>query len=71
MNLRSNLLEHFDYEALPWRVYKYLKQWYGIDYEIVRYLKQDPIQRDQIFLDVYPECTALNMLTQRIKKNAK
>lgn len=55
MNLRSNLLEHFDYEALPWRVYKYLKQWYGIDYEIVRYLKQDPIQRDQIFLDVYPE----------------
>lgn len=40
--LKNNLLEHYDYEAIPKRVFDHLKEWYGIDHEIVRYLKYDP-----------------------------
>lgn len=44
IELRDNLLEHYDYEAVPKRIFINLKAWYGCDYEIVRLLKYDPSQ---------------------------
>ena len=47
--LKENLLEHHDYEAVPKNVFRYLKKWYGIDIEIVRLLKIDPLE-NRIYL---------------------
>ena len=52
-SLKPDLLEHFDYEALPSKIYNVLKSWYGCDNDIIRYLRRDPIIRDQLFLDMY------------------
>ena len=51
--LKENLLEHHDYEAVPKNVFRYLKKWYGIDIEIVRLLKIDPLE-NKIYLELYP-----------------
>ncbi len=42
IELKDNLLEHYDYEAISKKVFTYLKAWYGIDHEIIRFLKYDP-----------------------------
>lgn len=52
--LRENLLEHYDYVALPKKLFKLFKTWYGVDFEIVRYLKPDPTQNNKMVLDLYP-----------------
>ena len=53
--LKPGLLEHHDFEAISWEIYKNLKKWYNIDVEVKRYLKNDPLSKDQFFLDIYPE----------------
>ena len=52
--LKENLLEHYDFVALPKKIYKLLKKWYHVDFEISRYLRPDPTQNNKIFLDLYP-----------------
>ena len=53
--LKENLLEHHDYEAVSKNVFRYLKKWYGVDYEIVRFLKRDPLDDKKLCLELYPE----------------
>lgn len=53
-DLRENLLEHYDFVALPKKVYKLFKTWYDVDFEIIRYLKPDPTQNNKMLLDIYP-----------------
>jgi len=53
--LKENLLEHHDYEAVSKNVFRYLKKWYGVDHEIVRFLKKDPLDDKKLYLDLYPE----------------
>ena len=52
--LKENLLEHLDYEAIPKHIYSHLKKWYGSDFEIIRFMKNDPVHKDQVFLELYP-----------------
>lgn len=52
--LKENLLEHYDYVALPKKLFKLFKSWYGVDFEILRYLKPDPTQFNKMILDLYP-----------------
>jgi len=45
MNLKENIIEHFDYEAISPEVWKYLYSWYSADWCILRYLKKDRINK--------------------------
>lgn len=54
LDLKPNLLEHHDFEALNKRVFDLLVSWYGCDYEVYRVLKPDPLQTNKLFLDLYP-----------------
>ena len=70
--LKENLLEHHDYEAVSKNVFRYLKKWYGVDYEIVRFLKRDPLDDKKLCLELYPEKdktwkTNLSMKNQRFR----
>jgi len=51
--LKDCLMEHHDYEALPRSIFRYLKKWYGVDYEIIRFLKVDPLEEKKLALDLY------------------
>ena len=46
-------MEHHDYEALPRSIFKCLKKWYGVDYEIIRFLKIDPFDDNKLVLELY------------------
>lgn len=48
------MLEHHDYEAIPKEIYNELKKWYGVDIDIVRFLKTDPMDANKLFLEKYP-----------------
>ena len=52
--LKGGLLEHLDYEAVPKHIYSHLKKWYGSDFELVRYMKKDPVDQKEVFLEIYP-----------------
>ena len=54
LELKDNLLEHHDYEAVSQKVFELLAEWYGCDFEIIRYLRSDPFRDNKIFLDLYP-----------------
>ena len=54
LELKENLLEHHDYEAVSKFIFRYLKKWYGVDYEIIRFLKMDPVAPSQLYLELYP-----------------
>jgi hypothetical protein len=51
--LKEFLMEHHDYEALPRSVFRHLKKWYNVDYEIIRFLKIDPLDEKKLALDLY------------------
>ena len=53
--LKSNLIEHFDFEALYPSVWKHLYSWYSADVQIVRSLKKDVLNRHVMILDLYPD----------------
>ena len=52
--LKENLLEHYDFVALPKKLFKLFNNWYGVDFEISRSLKPDPTQNNKMVLDLYP-----------------
>ena len=54
LELKENLLEHHDFEAVSKQVYETLSDWYGSDFEITRLLKSDPSRPNQLVLDLYP-----------------
>jgi hypothetical protein len=39
IKLTPNLMEHYDYEAVSYDVWKYLYAWYSADWSIARFLK--------------------------------
>ncbi len=55
MNLKDNIVEHFDFEAVSPAVWKYLYSWYSSDWCIMRNLKRDRTTPNGVFLDLYPE----------------
>jgi DUSP domain len=55
MNLKENLVEHFDFEAVSPAVWKYIYSWYSADWCIMRYLKRDKMNPLGAILDLYPE----------------
>ena len=54
LELKENLLEHHDYEAVNQRVYEVLARWYGSDFEICRVLRPDPFRDNKPYLELYP-----------------
>ena len=50
-----NIMEHFDFEALHPKVWKHLYSWYSADYQIVRNLKRDVLNRHVMKLELYPD----------------
>ena len=55
MNLKDNIVEHFDFEAVSPCVWKYIYSWYSADWCIMRTLKRDKMTTNGVFLDLYPE----------------
>lgn len=56
--LKENLLEHHDFEAISRHIYFAFYQWYGCDFEITRILKRDPSDPTKCYLELYPsKCT--------------
>ena len=53
--LKSNLIEHFDFESLHPSVWKHIYSWYSADVQIVRSLKKDVLNRHVMILDLYPD----------------
>ncbi|EAR83941.1 DUSP domain protein (macronuclear) [Tetrahymena thermophila SB210] len=73
IELKENLLEHYDYEAVPKSIFCYIKMWYGVDYEIIRFLKYDasqPVDKS-VYLDLYPEKILAFSLPIGIRKRSK
>jgi hypothetical protein len=54
LDLKPNLLEHHDFEAVNKEIFEIFVTWYGCDYEIYRVLKPDPFHDNKLFLDLYP-----------------
>jgi hypothetical protein len=54
LELKDNLLEHHDYEALPQKIFDQLSRWYGSDFEIARPLRPDPFRDYKYYLELYP-----------------
>ena len=55
-SLKEEVMEHFDFEAVPFEVWRYLKAWYSCDIALLRFLKRDRLlNRNQLFLELYPE----------------
>ena len=52
MLLKPNLIEHHDFVALPFSIWKYIFAWYSCDWSIVRFLRKDSAQG--VILDLYP-----------------
>lgn len=55
MNLKENIVEHFDFEAVTPTVWKYLYSWYSADWCIMRNLKRDKTNSHGVYLELYPE----------------
>ena len=53
--LKDDLIEHFDYEAVSVEVWRHLKAWYECDVNLLRFIKRDNVNRNQVYLDLYPE----------------
>ena len=54
IELKNGLLNNYDYVVLPKKIYKHLKLWYSVDYEIKRYFKKDITNKNNFFFDLYP-----------------
>ena len=55
MNLKENIIEHFDFEAVSPNVWKYIYSWYSADWCIMRQLRRDRVNFCGVVLDLYPE----------------
>ena len=67
MSLKTNLVQHFDFEAVSNEIWEYLKAWYGCDFPLFRFIKKEKVS-NKLFLELYPEKSieenlfAINML---------
>jgi hypothetical protein len=52
--LKSNLVEHFDYEVVSLEVWSHLYSWYSADWCISRLIKRDKVNNYKVYLDLYP-----------------
>jgi len=66
--LKENLLEHHDFEAVSKHVYFAFYQWYCCDFEITRMLKQDPSDPQKCFLDLYPDVKHRRAKSRELRK---
>ena len=57
MNLKDNIIEHFDFEAVSPAVWRLIYSWYSADWCIMRVLKRDRVNTKGVVLDLYPELT--------------
>jgi len=71
MNLKDNIIEHFDYEAVGSAVWKHLYSWYSADWCIMRYLKRDKVTRKGLMLDLYPENSAYSSFVEDDEDDSK
>lgn len=55
MNLKENIVEHFDFEAVSPNVWRFLYSWYSADWCIMRFVKRDKVNSFGVVLDLYPE----------------
>ena len=53
LELKENLLEHHDFEAVSKKIYDVLVKWYSSDFEICRVLRLDPFRNNKLYLDLY------------------
>ena len=53
--LKDDLIEHFDFEAVNIDIWRFFKSWYDCDLQLLRFIKKDNVNRNQLFLDLYPE----------------
>ena len=54
VQLKANLIEHFDYEVVSADVWRHIYSWYSADWCIFRVLKKDKVNKYKIYLDLYP-----------------
>lgn len=45
MNLKENIIEHFDYEAVSPDVWRHIYSWYSADWCIMRYIISDRVNK--------------------------
>lgn len=62
MNLKENIIEHFDFEAVSPSIWKLIYSWYSADWCIMRYLKRDRVNTYGVVLDLYPEANFPGMI---------
>ena len=55
MNLKENIIEHFDFEAVSPSVWRYVYSWYSSDWCIMRFVKRDKVNTFGVILELYPE----------------
>ena len=61
ITLKEDIIEHFDFEAVSIEMWRYFKSWYDCDLSLLRYIKPDKVNRNQLFLDLYPEKRGQNI----------
>lgn len=54
LDLKENLLEHHNYEAVSKQIFEVFLSWYGCDYEIFRVLRPNQFSDGKMYLDLYP-----------------
>ena len=53
--LKDDIIEHFDFEAVSLDIWRFFKSWYDSDLALLRFIKPDKVNRNSLFLDLYPE----------------
>ena len=54
VELRPDILERHDFEAVSREVFETLAKIYGCDYRIIRLLRPDPSHMNKMYLDLFP-----------------
>lgn len=57
MNLKENIIEHFDFEAVSPAVWRFIYSWYSADWCIMRQIKRERVISHGVMLDLYPEAS--------------
>jgi len=64
LQLKSNLIEHHNYVALPADIWKHIYAWYSADWSIVRFLRRDTTQG--VILELYSNQESERFETQNM-----
>ena len=54
IELKPDILERHDFEAVSREVFEMLAGIYGCDYKIIRLLRPDPSHANKMYLDLFP-----------------